>query len=148
MLKILIKIIVLMLSVSPICAEEEVLKYVCIPDDAVGFLLKEDKWISGRLAIAESSRPIIQKHDGTQWRMYGYIGDKSPCSGVFDELGYFECHTDGAEFYFNRSSLRFQSYLRDGYVMGNDLYLRDKPELHPGLAIGTCTPVTKNGIND
>ena len=134
----------LLLICSLVYAQDPGPEYLCTHNDAIGFVLKEEKWTPGILTFRDNHDLIIRKNDDFQWAMVIANNDAAaPCVGNFDEEGFFSCSLEGVEFHFNKKSLRFQVYLRDGYVMGDDEFIRNNPALHPSLAIGTCTSSKK-----
>lgn len=141
-MRLLVPVFAIQLSVSIAFATEEISGYLCIPEQVIGFTLEESKWTPRIFNVRENSGFVVKQLDNDYW--YTAIADNdkpTPCRAKFDSRGFYECRFDGIGFYFSRESLRFQLYLRSGYVLAKDLLEHENSTITPSISIGVCSPI-------
>ena len=124
-------------------AEGSVSEYVCTHHKGVGFVLNGEDWSETIMRAKNSAKIIVSQNHNETWRMKLSETDKQfrECNVDNSNSEMITCVLDGIDFYFNNNSLRYQVYLRGGYIYGDDSFVRENPGFTPTISIGTCVGI-------
>lgn len=144
-MRILSVILVALVISAAVAQEDEPDQYLCIADQATGFIYEDGRWHSANFDVGDNKYIVrrARESDGilAEGKEWGYAAFGTENFVGCDQVGpSFTCALFGEKllgiFVVNLITLRYQKYYPFGYTNG-----RDSPDDTPYIEIGKCGPL-------